>query len=282
MIKSFFKFLLSLILFLILFLVVAYFAFAFIEGGFGKKIPAKLPVKPEGSQFLFAHRGVVGKFPENSMESIEQARLLGFRAVEIDIRRTSDNRFILFHDGNAKRLLGIDNAIDSLSYDEIRQRSLRFDNGDTSKCKVVLLEDVLNTYKDNFVYYFDMKLGNFNDVDDLVHLIWQHEISKNVILASPSFLVSLYIEYNYPAIQTAMEGFNAGNEWVWYLIPKKLKPDFLSGSIKKVDEKHIEWLKKQDLLENRIVYGVDSTNYQATYDMGIRNMIIDYWPGMKW
>jgi glycerophosphoryl diester phosphodiesterase len=276
MIKNFIK----LIFFLILLIIVAYVVFAFVEGGFGKNTPKSLPrIKTDG-QFLFAHRGVVGKFPENSLEALEQARLTGFKAVEIDIRKTSDNKFILFHDGDASRLLGIDNTIDSLSYQEIIQKNL-LNNGDTSKCKVVLLEDVLNKYHDNFVYYFDMKLGNFNDIDDLVHVIWSHEISKNVVLASASFLVNLYVKYNYPAIRTAMEGFNSGNEWVWYLIPKKLKPDYLSGNEKKVDEKHIEWLKKNDLLQNKIIYGVDSTNYQSLYNMGLRNMIIDYWPGLQ-
>ena len=273
------KLLLKFILIIIVLTVAAYVAFAYSQGGFHKKEPVVLSVKNYSGSFLFAHRGVVGKFPENSMEAIELARKTGFKAVEIDIRKTSDGKFILFHDADADRLLGIDTTIASLSFNEIMQYKLLM-NGDTTKSKVVALEDVINTFRDDFIYYFDMKLGNFNDVDELIHLIWSHDISKQVILASPSFLVPLYIEYNYPAIQTAMEGFGSGNEWSWSLIPMKLKPDFLSGTAKKTDEKHILWLKKHDLLDSRIVYGVDSSNYRRITDLGINKMIIDYWPGL--
>jgi glycerophosphoryl diester phosphodiesterase len=273
MIKS----LLKILLFLILLLVIAYFAFAYIEGGFGKKPPLTLPLKDPEAILLFAHRGVVGKYPENSREAIEEARKLKYTGLEIDIRKSADQQFILFHDGDASRLLGQDTLINALTIDEIRQYYL-LKEGDTTKSKVITLKEMLDQYNDDFIYYFDMKLGNLNDVDDLVQLIWSYDISKNVILASPSFLVVLYVEYNYPAIHTAMEGFNSGNEWVYGMIPKKLKPDFLSGTARKVDEKHIEWLKEHELLDSRIVYGVDSSNYQAMIDMGVKKMIIDYWP----
>jgi len=273
MIKSLLKF----ILIPVIILVIAYFAFAYIEGGFGRKQPVVLPLKDQESQLLFAHRGVVGKFPENSREAIEEARKLKFPGLEIDIRKSADQQFILFHDGDAKRLLGRDTLINALTLNEIRQYFLLKD-GDTTQSKVFTLKEMLDQYNDDFIYYFDMKLGNLNDVDELVQLIWSYDISKHVILASPSFFIVLYVEYHYPAIQTAMEGFNSGNEWVWNLIPKKLKPDFLSGTSKKVDEKHIEWLQSHDLLNSRIVYGIDSTNYQTMRKLGIKKMIIDYWP----
>ena len=273
MIKSLLKF----ILISVIILALAYFAFAYIEGGFGRKQPVVLPLKDQESQLLFAHRGVVGKFPENSREAIEEARKLKFPGLEIDIRKSADQQFILFHDGDAKRLLGRDTLINALTLNEIRQYFLLKD-GDTTQSKVFTLKEMLDQYNDDFIYYFDMKLGNLNDVDELVQLIWSYDISKHVILASPSFFIVLYVEYHYPAIQTAMEGFNSGNEWVWNLIPKKLKPDFLSGTSKKVDEKHIEWLQSHDLLNSRIVYGIDSTNYQTMQKLGIKKMIIDYWP----
>ena len=271
MIKSILKFIFIFILFLIL----IYLAFAFIEGGFGKKPALILPVKNEVSPLLFAHRGVTLDYPENSLEAIEEAKRKGFKGLEVDIRETADNQFILFHDGTAGRLLGVDTTIVSMNLSEVRNYFLLFPGKNPSESKVMTLREMLDEYKEDFVFYFDMKLGNINDVDELIHLIWSYDISKNVIVASPSFLVMLYIEYNYPAINTALEGFNAGNEWTWYLIPKKLKPDFLSGFARGIDSKHIEWLVKNDLLANRIVYGVDSTNYQAMLDFGINNMIID-------
>lgn len=275
--KAFLKLLLVLILIPVILVVVFYF----VEGGYGKKEPVFLPLKNPDMPLLFAHRGVVtGKYPENSREAIEQAKKAGFRALEIDIRKTADNRLILFHDAEARRLLGIDTVISAIPLDEIMKHTLLI-NKDTTASKVILLDDMLKQYKGDFIFYFDMKLGGLADIDHLVRVIWSHDVARKVIVASPSVAVILYIEYQYPAIQTAMEGFNSGNEWSWYLIPQKLKPDFLSGFAQKVDQKHIDWLKKNELLNNRIVYGVDSTNYQQMVNYGIKNMIIDYWPGLQ-
>jgi glycerophosphoryl diester phosphodiesterase len=276
MIKS----LLKIIFIFILLPILGYVAFAFIEGGFGKKQPALLPVINPDMPLLFAHRGVTIGVPENSREAIELARKKGFKGLEVDIRKTLDNEFILFHDARTNRLLGQDTLIAALPLDRILQYQLLI-NQDTTKSRVITLKEMIETYQDEFIMYFDMKLGNLNDVDELIHLIWSNNISETVIVASPSVLVNLYIEYNYPVITTAMEGFNSGNEWFWYLIPKNLKPDYLSGFASKVDVKHIDWLSKHDLLSSRIVYGVDSTNYQAILDFGIKNMIIDYYPSLQ-
>ena len=76
--------------------------------------------KPQGELTLLAHRGVhqtyskidlsrdqctanridspKHTFLENTIESIEQAFLLGAETVEIDIHPTSDNKFVVFHD----------------------------------------------------------------------------------------------------------------------------------------------------------------------------------------
>jgi len=268
------------VLIVIICLIMVYVVFAFIEGGFGKKNTRPLPTANKDSMILFAHRGVAAEFPENSREAIEQAKLIGFNGLEVDIRRSADKEFILFHDGTAKRLLGVEKKISEMTLQQIKQLDL-FHNGEPTSCKVITLKDMLDEYKDDFVFYFDMKLGCFKDIDDLVSLIMTYDIQGSVIVASASFLVSLYIEFHYPSIQTAMEGFNAGNEWAYCLIPKNLKPDFLSGFSSKVNVDHIEWLKKRNLLSNRIVYGVDSTNYKYVEDLGLKNLIVDYFSTLE-
>jgi glycerophosphoryl diester phosphodiesterase len=273
------KTLFKIILVLMFIAAVAYIAFAFAEGGFGKKEPAKLPLKGESEQLLFAHRGVVAGCPENSRESILQAKQKGFKAVEIDIRKSADPEFVLFHDETCSRLLGVNAPVSDLTVAQLKKFNLLMDK-DTSSSKVLTLKEMLDEFKGDFIFYFDMKLKNMTDIDDLVILIETMDISKRVIVASTNPLVTMYIEYQYPVINTALEGFDAGKEWTWKLIPKNLKPDFLSGFASKVDDKQIQWLEKEELLNSRIVYGVDSTNYQAVRDLGIKNMILDFWTGL--
>ena len=96
------KFIIILISLLVLVLATIFFI---LGGGFGKK---KLTAKSEidNSLIIFAHRGIANYYAENTKESFDSARSLGFKAVEIDIRQTKDDVFVLFHDDNCKRLTG--------------------------------------------------------------------------------------------------------------------------------------------------------------------------------
>src|ERR1700679_1820495 len=60
------------------------------------------PVLP-GPQLL-CHRTANEDVPENTLESLEQAALLGCNVVEIDLRRTLDGQIVLNHDGILERL----------------------------------------------------------------------------------------------------------------------------------------------------------------------------------
>ena len=53
---------------------------------------------------LLCHRTANEDVPENTLESLEQAALLGCNVVEIDLRRTLDGEIVLNHDGLLERL----------------------------------------------------------------------------------------------------------------------------------------------------------------------------------
>ncbi len=47
---------------------------------------------------VIAHRGASGELPGNTLEAFERAIALGADMVEFDVRRTADDRLIVFHD----------------------------------------------------------------------------------------------------------------------------------------------------------------------------------------
>jgi glycerophosphoryl diester phosphodiesterase len=253
-----------------------YFILVLSLGGFGRK-QGESSLFSQDQVFLFAHRGVTDMFPENSREAIERARTLGFKGLEVDIRRSADDQFILFHDEVGKRLLGIDEEISALTKKQMDMHTLLF-NGKPGASRVITLQEMLEDFSDDFIIYLDMKLGDLHDVDDLLKMISAPDLIDSVIFASPSFLVVLYAEFRYPEVLTAMEGFNAGNEWILNFIPKKIQPDFLSGQANKTNKEHMDWLRKKQLDHIKIVYGIDKTNYQSMLDLGVKNMITDYLP----
>ena len=262
--------------YIFLFLILAYFIFVFVYGGFGKKEPVFLSAGKKDKVLLFAHRGISLYYPENSIEGVQGARLHGFRASEVDIRRSADGQQIIFHDEDCARLLGVERQIDGFTVSELAQHPILYLNGTKSKAIVPTVSRLLDAEKENMAFYFDMKFSSFKDADDIVAQIKRHHLESSVILANWDILFLFYVEMKYPEIITAIEGFDSGKEWTYNLIPRNLKPDFLSGFYAHTNKEHITWLKKNDLLKSRIVYGVDSSNYVPALKAGFRNIIIDY------
>ncbi|MCR5267843.1 MAG: glycerophosphodiester phosphodiesterase, partial [Lachnospiraceae bacterium] len=86
----------------------------------------------------YAHRGLHNsKVPENSLWAFTRAaeRALG---VELDVQMTKDGRLVVFHDGNLKRMCGLDANLRDLTYEELCKLKLK----GTSE-QIPLFEDVL-------------------------------------------------------------------------------------------------------------------------------------------
>jgi len=270
--KKYFKTL----LYFLLALICVYLVFVFSFGGFGKKALVSTSAGKSDTALLFAHRGISLYYPENSREGAEGARLHGFRAVELDIRRSADDQNVVFHDENCLRMLGLDQEVDSLTMAELKKYPISLYSGKKSEAVVPTVDEFLSSAKENMIFYFDMKFSSFKDADEIVALIKKHARERSVILTNWDILFVFYVEAKYPEIITGLEGFDAGKEWTYTLMPKNLKPDFLSGFFSHTSAEHIGWLKKNELIENRIVYGVDSTNYESALKAGFKNIIIDY------
>ena len=75
---------------------------------------------------LIAHRGLHDNdTPANSMWSLKKA-LEKDIAIEFDVHLLKDNKIVVFHDNNLKRMTGIDKKINELSYDEIKDINYLF------------------------------------------------------------------------------------------------------------------------------------------------------------
>jgi glycerophosphoryl diester phosphodiesterase len=51
-----------------------------------------------------AHRGCVGRFPENTLAAIAACSEEGAHMVEVDVERTADNQVVLMHDATLDRM----------------------------------------------------------------------------------------------------------------------------------------------------------------------------------
>jgi len=135
---------------------------------------------------------------------------------------------------------------------------------------------LLDRHSKDFLFYFDMKLTDFKTAEDMVDLIKEYGIEKNSIIANSDILFVFYLENKHREISTALEGFDTGKEWTYYLMPRKLKPDFYSSFYWNIDADHVEWLKDHKLMDQRIAYGMVPPDIKPMKDLGITNMIVDY------
>lgn len=89
--------------------------------------------------WLYAHRGLHDQdegATENSIQAFELAVKHGF-GIELDVQLTKDDRLIVFHDGDLRRVCGVDGRICDMTYDELLQVPL------PDGTRVPLFRDVL-------------------------------------------------------------------------------------------------------------------------------------------
>ena len=88
-----------------------------------------------------AHRGYVYKGVENSIEALEGAAEVGANYVELDILLTKDNKFVVMHDYNLKRLAGINKRVQDMNFDEVVGLTIKQGNYTS---KIPSLEEFVN------------------------------------------------------------------------------------------------------------------------------------------
>ena len=114
---------------------------------------------PQKRVELLCHRTANEDVPENTLESLKQAALLGCDVVEIDVRRTLDGKLVLNHDGVLERLTDGIGDTEGSYYDDLRLRDAGGWMGDRFRgMRIPLLEDALRLGRDlNIRLILDIK-----------------------------------------------------------------------------------------------------------------------------
>ena len=92
-----------------------------------------------------AHRGYVAKGVENSIEALEGATEVGADYVEFDIILTKDNKFVVMHDYNLKRLAGLNKRVQDMNFNEVVGLTIK--QGDNTS-RIPSLEEFVNKAKE--------------------------------------------------------------------------------------------------------------------------------------
>ena len=222
-------------------------------------------VKPDyydinsSEKMLFAHRGLPG-VAENSWLGFSQSQSLGFNAIECDVQYTKDHKLIVFHDKNAKRLLNIDQNINCLEWSEIQDKPIT-NNQKITNQYILTLEELFSLSSKFQYIYLDIKVTNKSIADSLLDLMDKYQTYDNVLVADANFLFLSYLKYKTSKIKIVLEGFNKGKEWIYHLIPQRFEPNYWASFFQQIDNNHIMFLKKNQLMHKKIVYVLIKTTF---------------------
>lgn len=166
---------------------------------------------------IIAHRGSFGgNIIENTSGAVKAAFMEGSDIVELDISRSKDGVYYLFHDGNEKRLLNEDRNIKELTSREIE--SLHYINpiGDITNQKVERLETFLRKFPTSQLINFDRSWDYWNELLDYFD---KYQLEKNIMFKSPvkrdilEKLNSHSIKYMYFPIVKSIEEYRILSEF---------------------------------------------------------------------
>ena len=140
---------------------------------------------------------------ENSMEAVEQSIAAGAGYVEMDIQRTRDGQYVVFHDEDFSRFTHERRAVHEMTLAEIRELDLgEKSNGRFSNVRVPTLEELLERTRGRIGIFLELK-GRSADqqmVDDAVAAVKRHDMLDRVVVISLKYELITGIEERHPEV----------------------------------------------------------------------------------
>ncbi|EPE2380657.1 MULTISPECIES: glycerophosphodiester phosphodiesterase [Enterococcus] len=160
--------------------------------------------------YLVAHRGAHIVAPENTVEAMREAKLLGYNAVEVDVRTSKDGVNFLMHDDTLDRTTNGEGQPERLTIKQLKELSVDTSNYPKYKDKKVNIptfdEAIKEISKDKLIVNVDGSKGEwdnndfvnsivstlkkYNVYDRSFFVLTNKEIRDNVVKSHPDCTVS--------------------------------------------------------------------------------------------
>ena len=142
---------------------------------------------------ITAHRGASANYPENTMSAFYGAAELGADWIELDVQQSGDGQLVVAHDGNLKRVTGVDANVWDMTYEQIAalDAGVRF-GAEHAGERIPLLAEVLAFAGENGVKLnIELKpTGHERDLERaVVDAIRAAEMEDECVVTSQSYRV---------------------------------------------------------------------------------------------
>ena len=214
---------------------------------------------------LIAHRGVHYKYMENSIKAFQEAIKRNY-IIELDVHITKDNKIVVFHDNNLKRLAGVSKNIEELNYSEILKI-----------ISIPTIEDVLKIVNGKVPIIIETKvLNNVGILEKTLSNILNNYEGK-VAIQSFNHKSLEWFKNNNPKYPRGylINSITHHNILIKYILNIKklnkiIKPTYLGINLDYIDNKIIKKLKKEYLI---IGYTINNQEEYNKYKNKTDNLI---------
>ena len=149
------------------------------------------PVDANGKIIVISHRGEHLHHPENTMAAFQAAIDAGADYFELDVRTTSDKKFVIMHDETLDRTTNGTGPVSKHTFDEIRalDAGAKF-SPQFAGTKVPTLDEAFDLAHGKINVYVDTKNA---DPQQLVDTIVRHDMQDHVVIyGNPFFLYEVH------------------------------------------------------------------------------------------
>ncbi|MDD7267229.1 MAG: glycerophosphodiester phosphodiesterase family protein [Lachnospiraceae bacterium] len=164
---------------------------------------------------IIAHRAGGTMAAENTLEGLEAAIEQGSFASEIDVQRTKDGAYIVYHDDSLERLTGEHKRPGELTLAEIRELEVKNQfNPQAPSSRIATIEEMLDMAKGKINLYIELK-GKSADrqmAEELYRLVVERNMLDQCAFISLNYKLIEYIEKTYPKATTLYLLFYAFGE----------------------------------------------------------------------
>ena len=168
---------------------------------------------------LIAHRGLTSKdIKENTLEAFRNAINNGYEGIELDIRKTKDNKIVVIHDKYINRTSNGSGNINKLLYKEL----LKYNFGSKKKySKIPLLKDIVKNINNTNIF---IELKEKINKDELDNILKQNDTNKYYLMSFNKEYIDnlLGIEYNLGLINYVFNSIIDYNKYNFILVLEDL------------------------------------------------------------
>ncbi|MCK4295794.1 MAG: glycerophosphodiester phosphodiesterase family protein [Candidatus Marinimicrobia bacterium] len=146
---------------------------------------------PEQKPIVSAHRGrPMNGFPENCIETFENALVYAPCLIECDVAKTKDSVLVMMHDRTLNRTTTGEGKVSSYTIKELKTLKLRDNQGNVTLYQIPTLAEVLDWARDKAIIELDIKKPV--TPEEIAMIVWEKQAEKFTVVITYDIPATVY------------------------------------------------------------------------------------------